>query len=366
VRARPGRGLTSLAAAVAASALLLAGCSSGDAPAPSGSVGPSTTDTGAPASPTPTESPSPTLPADASPLSGRAGGLGKEVLIVKYDNTTNAQPHSGLKKADVVYVEEVEYGLTRLAAVFSTSLPGTVGPVRSARISDLDLFANYRDAAFAYSGAQQRLRPYIAQSELVDVSGDKGPYGYFRDSGRPAPYNFMGQPAKLLKRAGDVAEAQDIGFRFSLDAPADGRAAKGVTANYPASQARFVWNRKAQAFDVSLNGRPARATEGGTQRATTVVIQYVKQYDSGFGDKFGGRTPKEETIGAGQGWVLRDGQAWKVTWSRPDALAPTQFVGADGQVVAFAPGQVWVVLVNKRTPVKVSWAPTASPSPTAS
>jgi len=92
----------------------------------------------------------------------------------------------------------------------------------------------------------------------------------------------------------------------------------------------------------------------------------VKQYDSGFGDKFGGRTPKEETIGAGQGWVLRDGQAWKVTWSRPDALAPTQFVGADGQVVAFAPGQVWVVLVNKRTPVKVSWAPTASPSPTAS
>ena len=43
------------------------------------------------------------------------------MLIVKLDNTTYAQPHAGLTKADVVYVEEVEYGITRLAAVFSTS-----------------------------------------------------------------------------------------------------------------------------------------------------------------------------------------------------------------------------------------------------
>jgi len=366
VRAR--RSTISTATALVAGALLLAGCSSSDpaAPAASGTGTGSATPSSTAQEPTPEASPTDEMPADASPLSGRAGGAGKPTLIVKFDNTPNAQPHSGLKKADVVYVEEVEYGLTRLAAVFATDLPKVVGPVRSARISDLDLFANYGTPAFAYSGAQHKLRPFIAASDLIDVSGDQGPYGYYRDGSRRAPYNFMGQPEKLIARAKKASDAPNIGFEFAKKAPDGGKAVATITATYPSSSARFVWNAKGGGYDVRLNGAPARATEGGTQRATTVVVQYVKQYDSGFGDKFGGRTPKEETIGAGQGWVLRDGQAWKVTWSRPDALAPTQFVGADGQVVAFAPGQVWVVLVNKRTPVKVSWAPTASPSPTAS
>lgn len=260
-----------------------------------------------------------------------------------------------------MYVEEVEYGLTRLAAVFSTDLPKVVGPVRSARISDLDLFANYGRPAFAYSGAQHRLRPVIAASGFYDVSGDKGIRGYYRDRGRPAPYNFMGQPSVLLSRAPNASVAQDIGFQFSLQAPDGGQPMTSVRARYPSSSAEFTWNPGDSAYDVKLNGRPARATEGGTQQATTVVIQYVKQYDSGYGDKFGGRTPKEETIGTGQGWVLRDGQAWKVTWTRESKDSPTLFVGADGQVVPFAPGQVWVVLVNKKSPVK-----TVSPKPPAS
>ncbi len=348
--------ITLSATVLTAAALVLSGCSSSD-PAPGG------TDTGG-ASPSATSSDdgaspeaSPTgdqMPADASPLSGRAGGAGKPTIIVKFDNTPNAQPHSGIKKADVVYVEEVEYGLTRLAAVFATDLPKVVGPIRSARISDLDLFANYGTPAFSYSGAQHKLRPFIAASALIDVSGDQGPYGYFRDNGRRAPYNFMGYPDKLIKRAKTASEAPQIGFQFSKAAPEGGKAVQKITATYPSSSAQFLWNAKSGGYDVRLNGSPARATEGGTQRATTVVIQYVKQYDSGFGDKFGGRTPKEETIGTGKGWVFRNGKAYKVTWSRPDKKSPTQFVGADGQVVTFAPGQVWVALVNRTKPVTIA------------
>ena len=120
--------------------------------------------------------------------------------------------------------------------------------------------------------------------------------------------------------------------------------------------------RKGGGFDVCLNGSPARATEGGTQQATTVVIQYVKQYDSGFGDKFGGRTPKEETIGTGKGWVLRNGKAYRSPGSAAGKKRPTTFVGADGQVVAFAPGQVWVVLVNAQ-PSPSRWPRHHLPTP---
>jgi len=298
-------------------------------------------------------SPSPSdsvgIPEGASPLSGRAGGAGKPVLVVKFDNTPNAQPHSGLTSADIVYVEEVEFGLTRIAAVFSSVLPKTVGPIRSARISDIDLLAQFGRPAFAYSGAQHRMRPVLANASIYDVSGDKGPSGYYRDPRRPAPYNFFGIPTRLLARAPDASTAQDIGFVFSADAPAGGKAVKSVTANYPSSQAKFVWNAKAKAFDVLLNKKPARATEGGTQHATTVVIQYVRQHDSGYGDKFGGKTPKLETVGTGKAWVLRDGKAYAVTWTRTSLTSGTTFTGADGQLVPFAAGQIWVVLVNNKT-----------------
>ena len=43
--------------------------------------------------------------ATTSPYSGRPGGVGTPVVVVKLDNTPSAQPHVGLTKADVVYVE---------------------------------------------------------------------------------------------------------------------------------------------------------------------------------------------------------------------------------------------------------------------
>ena len=40
-----------------------------------------------------------------------------------------------------MYKRQVEYGITRLAAVFSGRVPTRIGPVRSARITDIDLLA---------------------------------------------------------------------------------------------------------------------------------------------------------------------------------------------------------------------------------
>ncbi len=120
-----------------------------------------------------------------SPLSGREGGVDTPVMVVKYDNTPAAQPHRGLTSADVVYVEPVEWGLTRLAAVFSTDLPEAVGPVRSARISDIDLLRAVR---------QRRLRllrcaaeAVAARSQAADwirvSSQDIGSPGFYREHG---------------------------------------------------------------------------------------------------------------------------------------------------------------------------------------
>ena len=73
-------------------------------------------------------------------LSGREGSDG-EVLVVKIDDTTAARPQIGIDLADIVYIEQVEGGLTRLAAVFSSEIPTLIGPIRRARISAIDILA---------------------------------------------------------------------------------------------------------------------------------------------------------------------------------------------------------------------------------
>ena len=43
-------------------------------------------------------------------------GENNQILVVKIDDTKVAHPQIGLADADIIYVEQVESGLTRLAA----------------------------------------------------------------------------------------------------------------------------------------------------------------------------------------------------------------------------------------------------------
>ena len=113
-----------------------------------------------------------------------------------------------------MYVEPVEAGLTRLLAVFSSAMPPEVGPVRSARESDVDLLGNYGAVAFAFSGASAGTLATVATGAQVNLSNDASRLGFRRDSTRPAPYNLVGQTGALLARAGGSVPPGDVGFRF--------------------------------------------------------------------------------------------------------------------------------------------------------
>lgn len=298
-------------------------------------------------SPTPLPTPSYGIPAGASPFSGLPGGANKPVLIVKVDNTRAAQPHAGLQAADLVYVEEVEWDLTRLAAVFSTALPKEIGPVRSARISDIDIVAQFGKVAFSNSGAQSKLLPVLAAANIYDVSAMVAWDAFRNDPGRPAPVDHMADPKKLLAYAPDAAKAKDIGFVFSEEPPPGGVPVKSISVSWPSSEVSFTWDEKTGTFIVGFDGEESRSSEGGPQRAATVVIQYVVQTDSGYGDRYGGKTPLVETVGEGKALVLRDGRMWSTTWARPKAESGTTFSLSDGTQMPFAIGQEWIVLMNK-------------------
>ena len=81
-------------------------------------------------------------------LTGLEGSNGK-VLAVKFDDTTYAHPQAGVESADVVIVTQVEAGLTRLMGIYSSNYPEVLGPVRSARISDVDILAQLEKLDFS-------------------------------------------------------------------------------------------------------------------------------------------------------------------------------------------------------------------------
>jgi hypothetical protein len=90
-------------------------------------------------------------------------------LSVKIENTPDARPQTGLSSADVVYETIAEGGITRFNCLFQSQVPQEVGPVRSARLSDLSIVPQY-DALFFFSGANPYVVDQIAAAGLPNMS----------------------------------------------------------------------------------------------------------------------------------------------------------------------------------------------------
>ncbi|THC51440.1 DUF3048 domain-containing protein [Streptomyces sp. A1499] len=267
---------------------------------------------------------------------------GGSVLAVKIDNVGAARPQTGIDAADVIYVEQVEAGLSRLMAVFATALPPVIGPVRSARETDLELLRQFDRPAFAFSGAQSKLLPLIDGSPLRALPPGKAPGdAYYRDGGRAAPHNLFVRP-KALDRGARAGALESTGFRFG-PRPAGGTPETRRTVRYPSASFTFDWVEYEGRWRVAMDGTRARTSGGKELRPSTVVVQYVKVRPSRFHDRSGSVTPFTETVGEGTARVLRDGRAYEARWERPSAGDGTRFTTPGGEPLPFAEGQVWVV-----------------------
>ena len=285
-----------------------------------------------------------------SVLSGREG-IDGQVLAVKIDDTNAAHPQIGLEDAEVVYIEQVEGGLTRLAAIFSTVIPQRIGPVRSARISDIDILRQYGRVAFAYSGAQRKLLSVIKAANLEDLGAQhESPTIYTTDPERTSPFAMVLRAdllmAKIKEKNLVVDSAKNVGFVFG-ELQEGGKALSKVVMKWPAATYSAEWTDKDSRWHLSHNGRLNLADSGVVLGPTTLVIQMVKILPSEYSDKLGGITPLSETVGTGKAYVLRNGEVFTTIWNRSTPDSGTTFTFSDGSVMNFAPGQIWVALTDR-------------------
>lgn len=283
-------------------------------------------------------------------LTGLPGSDGP-ILVVKIDDTRPAHPQVGLRDADVVYIEQVEGGLTRLAAVYSSKIPQVIGPVRSARISDIELLAQYGKVAFAYSGAQKKLLPVIAEANLLDVGANRfGPTYYANDVQRNAPYAMMVQAEKLLdaglSRDPEVSVSKSMGWNFGARSPLSQRFTS-VEFSWPASKYTARWSKSEQRWLLFFNGEPNLDSNGYHLGPANLVVQLVSITDSIYSDRDGGVTPFSATVGEGRCYLLRNARALPCLWSRVSEEDGTTFTDRAGQPIFFDAGQSWFALTDR-------------------
>ena len=304
-------------------------------------------------------------PVQVNSITG-APGVDGPVLVVKIDDTPPAHPQIGLEDADLVYIEQVEGGLTRLAAIFSSKIPTRIGPVRSARISDMEILAQYGRVAFAYSGAQSKLRPIISTANLQDLGAQSQSSTIYTTDPLRTPPTAMVLRAdllmqKIVEKGYDIAKSKNMGWSFG-DAPDSGTAISAVVMHWPANSYTATWSEAEKRWLLSNTNGPDLSDSGKNLGPATLVIQNVLITDSEFYDKVGGVTPFSATIGSGTGYVLRDGKSFEALWSRPTAESGTQWSTPDGEVINFAPGQIWIALTDKAPTFTLKSEATPMPS----
>jgi hypothetical protein len=289
-----------------------------------------------------------------SPLSGLPGGEGRPVVMVKYGNSRPDRPHYSLNQADLFYVEEVEWGLTRVAALFNSKFPKFVGPTRSARISDLEILEQFTKPGLAFSGANDVLLRIIRKSQSVSLSpSDRSTY-YFRSSKKSAPHNQLLKLAAMMATETKVGAVKDIGLLFNSTPATGGVGTKTFSASWASAKVSGKWNGKS--WTIAFDGKTHKdAKNGRLLTPKTVVLQFVERKTTKFGDKFGGKTPLLKSVGSGRAIILRNGQSFESTWSRPTDSSGTKF-SFNGTQMPFDVGQVMIVFIDgtlTKAPIKL-------------
>jgi hypothetical protein len=274
-------------------------------------------------------------------------GNNRKVIAVKIDDTSFSHPQEGLTNADVIFVTQVEAGLTRLMAIYTDIYPTQVGPVRSARISDIDILAQFGKVGFMYSGAQSKLRPVLESANLVNLSAERNPPSiYVTDPARKAPYAMMVKIDALLPKADEVETVKSVGWKHGKKSEF-ARSITSARVDWPNATYEMNWDQEKEKFLLDFDGKPNFGSEGKQLGSNMMIIQIINIHPSQYGDKFGGVTPKNEVVGNGRAFLLRDGTATEVRWSRPTADSPTEWTLPDGSSALFADGQVWIFLTDQ-------------------
>ena len=286
-----------------------------------------------------------------APLSGRLmdpDDAGRPVVSVKVDNSNQGRPQAGIDKADLVFEEMVEGGVTRFIALFHSEESDLIGPIRSMRPSDPAIVAPF-GGVFAFSDGVPQVVRRLQGLPVEGVYEMQGAAPFVYPSGRQRPYKTFGKTERLRQEADDDATAPPafaafLGKGETFSAPGATPAATASVSFGRRTTAAFEWDDDEGLWLRSTNGAPHTLAGGERLAFTTVIIQYVRYVSAGYNDSAGSRVEEAQVVGSGEGVALVGGQQVPIRWSKDAAAAMTQFTDTNGAPLRLPAGRVIVLL----------------------
>jgi len=279
----------------------------------------------------------PVYPLTGVPVDDPASAA-RPALVVKIDNAPDARPQSGFNEADIVIEEIVNDNLTRFAMIFQSGGSDPVGPIRSGRIQDIDLFTALNHPLFAWSGGNKTVTDRIDASELINI-GPAMANLYFRTNDKQAPHNLYSTTERLYTEAvpGSTPVPQQFQYRAAGTAPG-GVPSPGLGLGLDSINVNWDWDAASGLYRRKMGGREHDDANSG-QVTTNNVVVLAMDYVPGISD-----SPDAQTIGTGEAFVLSGGNYVHGTWERDDAHKPFSLKADDGTLILLQPGRTFIEL----------------------
>lgn len=274
----------------------------------------------------------------------------------KVDNAPAGRPQFNLNKTDIVHVQMVEGGLTRLVATWHSQPVDKVGPVRSVRPMDADIAAAF-GGIFCYSGGVDMFIALLQDTSLYladeNTQQSVKPNSFSRTPERFAPHNMVVDMGLLQSQHDDLAAPQSI-FNYAafMDETQDyepasastGTAFTDLTVEYPDATSYWAGDGSGNLLRTQ-DGQPHMDGVSEEQvRARNVVVLEVQIDNTSFVDARYGPIPKTIIIASGKAWVFIDGTYVEGTWTKVSQTSPIELLDSTGAVIKLAPGNTWVEL----------------------
>jgi hypothetical protein len=303
-------------------------------------------------------------------------------MVIKVTNYPRyVRPQSGLSLADVVFEYYMERSISRFIGVFYSKEAIRVGPVRSGRFFDEQVFTMY-DAIFVFGYADKLVMDYfreehpeyaarfVLEGRANSQKGCPGPglWPLCRDRTQITYNNLFADTRALgpyVQRLGSHNTAPDLsGTRFSSGVPVGGREAQRIFVrysliiygrwDYDVESGRYLRYQETNGYANPSAESYAALFDGLTRQqiaADNVVVLYAAHH-------YFKKTSTTEIIqidlqGSGTGIVFRDGLAYPVRWERPSPSGLLQLYNLDGDLFPLKPGQTWYQVYSLESDVEV-------------
>ena len=289
------------------------------------------------------------------------------IVVVKIENDPVVRPQTGLDRADLIFEELVEGGMTRFAVIYQSDLPDEVGPVRSVRHVDVAIAEPMADA-FVFSGGARRTMKFVKRKIPTTISViNEGAPGMYRKPGLSAPHDLF---LKLDEMLDSIAAKKTASTGFfvrpeikpaaspTAQATAEASASPSKTSvltGKPVTDVSVVfssfagpnwkWSSTDKMWMRSEGVKPFLNKDGTQFGTNNLVIIEVREIDAGYKGQTGGYVPRTVLTGSGRAWVLSDGKAVEVAWNKPLVDAQMELTDLDGNPFTMPAGRTWVELL---------------------